>query len=291
MLTNDQLEFFNRQGLIPGPDEPEEEFQRRVEYCFELKKNLPNLFENVSLEDIAVGDGCIQQAFPLTKKLFDLVPVWIPLFFSDYKLSPWHGGCAWIFQLSDETSYSAFFQLRQSFRKSTRYLGIYDRNELIAHELTHAARMLFQEPRFEEIIAYQSASSAFRRWFGPIIQTTSESMIFALSLALVLLLEVYAFFTKDFAGMEYSLMAALIPLSLFCLGLGRLWNRQRQYGRCLQKLSKLLKNENQGIAMTVRMTDREICAFSNWELAEIQKYIEENRTQSLRWKMISQAYL
>ena len=161
MISNAQLDAFNRQGLIPGPDETEEEFLERANYCLELKTSLPTPFENVSKEDLELGDSCVKQAFSLTEKIYDIVPEWIPLFFSNYRLAPWHGGCAWIFQFSEETPCAAFFQLRRAFKQASHYLGIYDRNELIAHELTHASRMMFQEPRFEEIIAYQSASSPF----------------------------------------------------------------------------------------------------------------------------------
>ena len=91
--------------------------------------------------------------------------------------------------------------------------------------------------------------------------------------------------------MKMSAMAAAIPLGLFCFGLGRLLNRRRQFEGCLHNLSKIIKNGKLPTAMALRMTDREIRAFSKWDPIDIQQYIEENRTQSLRWRMIFHAYL
>lgn len=290
MVPDEKLIFFNQQGLIPGPDETEEEFIQRANYCLKLKANLPDLFDNVSSQELELGDEAIHQAYALTKKIYGLAPEWIPLLFSNYKLAPWHGGCAWIFQLNNTVPFAAFFQLRQEFRHSSRYLGIYERNELIAHELVHAARMMFEEPRFEEIIAYQSTPSFFRKWFGPIIQSSRESLIFVLSLGIVFLLEIYSFFIHDTAGMKMAMAAALFPLGLTGFALIRLWMRQTQFSRCLCNLKSIVKEEDEPTSLALRLTDREIIAFSKMAPEEIQTYIKENGEKNIRLKMICRAY-
>lgn len=291
MILDEQLNFFNREGLIPGPCETEQEFLQRADYCLRMKENLPDLLQEVSVEDQLLGKTCVLQAAPLMETLYDVVPEWIPIFFSNYKLAPWHGGCAWIFQLTPETPFAAFFQLRMAFRLSSRYLKIYKRDELIAHELVHVARMMFEEPQFEEVIAYQSASSRFQRWFGPIIQSSFESLIFIISVFFVFLLEMYSFFTENFAAVKLALAAACLPLVLIGFGLGRLWIRQQQFTKCLNTLRQLIKNPNHALAVAMRLTDFEIKAFAKWELVDVQKYIEESRSKTLRWRMIVNSFI
>ena len=118
------------------------------------------------------------------RRIYGFAPHWVPLFFSNYQLAPWHGGCAWIFQLNDNTPYAAFLQLRSAFRTQKRYLGMYERTELIAHEMAHIGRMMFEEPEFEEIIAFQSSTNRFRRFFGPLFRSSKESMLFVIVLGL-----------------------------------------------------------------------------------------------------------
>lgn len=291
MLTDEQLSFYNQQGLIPGPEEEEEEFIRRANYCLTLKAHLPDLFETFTVKDLNLGNASLHQAFPLTKQLYGLTPEWIPLLFSDYKLAPWHGGCAWIFQINSDTPTGSFFQLRQAFRASSEYLKIYNRNELIAHELVHAARMVFQELQFEEIMAYRSSNSSFRRWMGPIIQSSYESILFLFSILLVFLLETYGIYSLDSTSMQMGLIASLLPIGLFSLALLRLWKRQSQFSRCLHNLEKVIKKEHKPLAMAVRLTDLEIRAFSTLNPEAIQTYFEENCGNSLRLKMIHNIYI
>ena len=94
------------------------------------------------------------------------------MIFSNERLAPWHGGCAWIFQFAEGLPTAALIQLRQVFSRQPTFLGIYHRDELLTHELVHVGRMKFEEPRFEELFAYETSTSAFRRWFGPLIQAS-----------------------------------------------------------------------------------------------------------------------
>ena len=148
-----QWQEWNAQGFIPGPDESEKAFLERVAFCLSLEDHLVEIvgaqfpFEVNDLKSKEI----LENVLTMTQELYGIQPRWVPLFFSNYKLSLWHGGCAWIFQLNEETPTAAFLQLRACFRNSLNFLGIYQRKELIAHELAHVGRMLYQEPQFEEI--------------------------------------------------------------------------------------------------------------------------------------------
>src|ERR1700722_15718294 len=156
MISDAHLLELNSQGLIPGPDETEETFLSRAEYCLNLREKMSEKLQESPLsvfDKPSSVEEYLAPALQLTERLYQFAPAWIPLFFSNYKLAPWHGGCAWIFQTEEGTETAAFLQLRKAFAQKKSYLKIYARDELIAHELCHVGRMCFEEPRFEEILA------------------------------------------------------------------------------------------------------------------------------------------
>jgi len=292
-LSIDQLLHYNQQGLIPGPQETEQAFSKRASYCLDLKNQIPEMLgheipfdpEISYLSEEILSGGCKK-----TRRLYDICPQWVPLFFSNYKLSFWHGGCAWIFQQRQNTPTSAFFQLRQNFRSSKHYLGIYNRNELVSHELSHVGRMMFEEPKFEEILAYRSSRSSFRRFFGPIVQSSVESMIFMLTLLIVITLDLFVLINGYEEFFHLPMITRLIPLGLFGYAFIRLCIRQYQFKKALINLKKIFLNTHAANAVLYRLTDHEVVLFSKMNAEDISKYISEQKNQTLRWKMIDEAY-
>lgn len=278
-LTDKELLQYNRMGLIPGPDEPEEFFASRVYQCLNLKEDLEAVVGRPVAE---MSKELIEQVSPLTRKLFDIVPDWVPVVFSNHQLLPWHGGCAWIVQLNESSPTTAFFQLREKFATSSRYLGIYSRDELLAHESAHIGRMLFQEQKFEELLAYRSAPSHFRQWFGPIVQSPWESLLFVLSL----LFSVFS----DFLLPHHALWIKTFPLLLIVLGVGRVWLRQHQLARCRKVLEGILGSAFKADAVLYRLRDSEIIAFGKMSNEEILQYAQDQAPGSLRWRVINKAY-
>ena len=290
--SDDDLLRYNRMGLIPGPAEEESEYLRRVDHCLHLKEHMETqLGEDISMEiENEVSQELIQDAAPVMRELFDSVPQWIPIIFTNHRLAPWHGGCAWIFQFTDETPVAAFFQLRRIFATATDYLWIYNREELITHESAHVGRMVYEEPKFEEVLAYRSSRSKFRRWFGPIIESSWESIVFVLSLALVIFVDIF-FTVTEHQESYYSMhWLKLIPLLFLGLGIGRLWWRQRTFDQCFDNLHDALKDTHKANAVIYRLRDEEIVKFSGFTPSEIQKYAADNKALSLRWHVINKAY-
>lgn len=285
-----QWKKWNAQGLIPGPDESEAAFQERVAFCQNLDKNLEQAVGIDFPFDIKdqPSKEILDEVLLLTQELYGIEPHWILLFFSNYHLAPWHGGCAWIFQLNDQTPTAAFLQLRAHFRKTTHFLGIYQRSELIAHELAHVGRMLYQEPQFEEILAYQTSSSRWRRWLGPIVQSSKESFFFILLLGLAIL--------TDFAvlslGPQMTALAwwtRLLPLVFFVLALGRLVYRNQIFKHCLQKLETLY-SPLEARHLLYRLRDREIKHFSHLSPLKIREFMDEADHSSFRWHFLKTLY-
>lgn len=284
--SNSELMTYNKMGLIPGPDETEEDFLKRVQYCLNLKENLASHKDLELPEEIDLLSKELSNEFTkITLPLFDITPTWIPIIFSNQKLTPWHGGCAWIFQLTEETPMAAFFQLRRHFKNNKRYLGIYDRSELLAHESAHVGRMMFEEPRFEEILAFRTSSSFFRRWFGPIVQAPWEGMLFLFSLFICIIMQFFLIAYDLPLLSSIGIWSIALPAGLLLVGLIRLVRRHQQFNACLSRLKKLSKNEKNANAIIFRLLDQEIEAFSSMSPEEIFNYSKSQK--SLRWKLIS----
>ena len=65
-------------------------------------------------------------------------------------------------------------------REKNRFYRLYSQEEVVGHEMIHAARHLFNSSRFEEILAFQTSPNLFRRFLGPISQRPYESYLFML---------------------------------------------------------------------------------------------------------------
>lgn len=291
-ISDAELVKFNEAGLIPGPEESEERFLQRANHCLGLsallfgstKSEIP--FGKEHLDSGAV----LEDAIPIAKKLYDIQPAWIPIFFSDFQLAPWHGGCAWIFQLTEDGPLGAFLQLRHVFRSNAKYLGLYSRDELVAHELSHVGRMAFEEPRFEEVHAYRASHAKWRQWLGPVVQSARESMLFVLLLFLIFTLDVYLILTGQSEAYMHFFWLKAIPAALAVYALIRLWYRQRTFDKCLQNLTKALGEADKANGVLYRLTDQEIKEFATWSPQEIMDFASTQGPKSLRWRLLNVAY-
>lgn len=287
-MNDQELLELNRIGLIPGPNESKENFLSRVNYCLNLKNEWQS---KIPSDEVMTVSELSKEALNQSKFLFDIQPYWVPLFFSSHQLLPWTAGCAWIFQEDEKNETSAFFQLRPTLKENKSYLNFYDRDELIVHELSHVGRMLFEEPKFEEFIAYRSSSSSLRRFLGSIVQTSKESIIFMLILMFVFFFDLFFLFTNDPVVFKYGLLFKLIPISMILYGIRRSWVRHQTYLKARNQLQKIARKSSLVDAVLYRLTDFEIESFSKWNLEDIQAYFQNQKKQSLRLHLISIAYL
>ncbi|MCH9632057.1 MAG: hypothetical protein S4CHLAM6_03810 [Chlamydiae bacterium] len=173
-------------------------------------------------------------------------------------------------------------RLNKFFEKKDKYLGMYHKGEIIAHECSHVARMGYPESRFEEIFAYH-LSKGFRKVFGPLFQSSYESLILILLVAVSITCDFVCFdnykiilFSKAVLGLYLSLLSV------------RLFLRRRIFFKALSKIKKLVKNSMHGMALLFRLTDQEIVFFGKNSKDEIKKYISEQT--ELRWQIIRASY-
>lgn len=290
-MSEEELLLWNSLGLIPGPDEGVEEYTKRARFCLICREQIKEAMAQELGEesDPSFSRQLIIEASGTTKKLYDVIPEWVPIIFSNYGLAYWHGGCAWIIQLSTDTPTTAFLQLRLAFEASSRYLGFYEREELIAHESAHIGRMQFMEPKFEEILAYLSAKTPFRRCFGAIIESPWEGMAFIFTTLLCLVIAILSLYFQSTFFFFVSIATITLPLVLAIFGIGRLFLRMYQFRRCLSVLNNLLRDEDKAHAVIYRLTDLEIISFGKMQPNLVMDYAKKQ--QCLRWRVIRLAYL
>lgn len=242
----DLLEL-NKRGLIPGPAESENDFYQRAAAA---KKN-PS------------------ESLPF----FDADPDWVEVGYDKKGLLPWEGAATWI------EGNQCRIQLKPS-----RIARLYPEEEVIAHEKIHAVRLMFDEPRFEEILAFRTSKNRFRRYFGPLFSRPAETkglMGWLLGCWILYWIEIVFDLTW---GAEYFLWASLLPVSFFLFRLAR---SQKTFSNALSQLEKVTKNP---LAVALRLTDREIEQCSHASSEDIIAYFEKGKEKDLRLRQIFLAY-
>lgn len=213
-----------KRGLIPGPKETEEEFLKRVEAC--------KVHSNLSSR---------------TQEVFGFSIDWVPVTVSNKNLFPWEGAAIWI--MSDAPPQ---IQLREHFFKTKLFQK--DMDEFLAHEAVHAARMMFEEPQFEEILAYQTSKNRFRKFWGPLFRSSKESLLLVSVLAATLA-----------CGWFLPWQIYLLPMSVLVFFCVRLVRSQRIFDKCLKKTS---------LPFMLCLSDEEIRLFSQFSEEEIKAYVD-----------------
>lgn len=177
------------------------------------------------------GEQEQKEAGQITEKLFSFSINWMPVVYSNKKLSFWEGAAAWI----DPNAFP-YVQLRKEFQKG-HHLKVL-RKEILAHEAVHAVRMHYEEPVFEEFLAYQTSEKKWRRLLGPLFRYPLEATVFVITLGV----GVCCTYFELFIGL-------LLPITLLTYYLIRLaWNSYFFYRAA----------KNYPLAVLVWLKDREI---------------------------------
>ena len=195
---------------------------------------------------------------------------WIPILYSNRALAPWEAACVWI------EGNRVAMQLRKSLEKKKYYLGLVSKEELLQHEAVHALRMAFDEPRFEEVLAYQTATSRWRRFLGPFFRTPRESQLFSI----LLILFPIGFLFSFLASPLIALIAATTAY-----GFVRLIHTQSIFARARRRLSAWTERP---LALMLHLTDAEISLFARSDSQTIERFMSEQT--SPRWRQINHVF-
>ncbi len=197
------LAELDARGLLMAPGESPEAFLDRLEKLSEemdgldaeIAKDggfelLPGLElspkERMPQEILSEGEAT-------TEKLYGFKIDWVPGFFLSKGVGHLWGGCA----ISFPGGYPVVFLIRSAFATKRRWF-IYDREELIAHELCHVARTPLSDRPLEEHFAYQTAKSRLRRFSGNCFQTPADAFLFLIPTMILLLAQCL----KTFANLD-----------------------------------------------------------------------------------------
>ena len=249
-MTDQDLLLLDKSGFIPGPNENEETFLERVEAT---KKK----YENGQWIPEAHWDWVREYLF----ELFNVKPLYICAFYSNQNLAPWQGAATWI---EGRTLNSV--QLREGLKKGV-YLGLYRREEILAHEAVHGARSAFNENVSEEFFAYMTSEKKYRRVLGPILKRPWEAWPF----------------------MVFAIGGIVWPVLYLCgaiwaaLGFYRLIQQHLRLKRAADHIYKRTKDARRTRAILFRLTDEEIEQFSKKQIA-IELFAETQ--DCLRWRVI-----
>ncbi|MDN3507238.1 MAG: hypothetical protein P0S96_08435 [Simkaniaceae bacterium] len=270
------LKKYNQRGWIPGPEEEKKPFEARIEALDHFFSYPP---EGI---DRFLTDRDWTNASAITQRLYDFTPDWIVAHYSNRRLSFFQGAATWITEKKNLRI--PLIQLREKF-ETGKLLGLYRRDEVLAHEAVHAARMQFDEPFFEEIFAYRTSPRFLTRVFGPLFQRTWEAYTFILLLLLPIGIEIATFLQYDLGPWIHL---RCLPLLFFgCLTLRLVFLRSILV-LALGKLTKYIADPKKKWAVAFRLRDKEIFTFALKSEAKISDFLKSQET--LRWDFLSENY-
>ena len=284
----DVLAAYDANGFLLGADESAEDFAKRLRLFQANRQKLEDALQKDGKYDaegiiVTPNDRIPNTLFAKiaehTKRLYRFQIDWVPGFFIDPSFSLLFGGCAFC-------SYPDFFTMfiiRRTFKTQEKWL-IYNRDELLAHELCHVARIALLSEEFEETFAYQTSASSFRKLIGGIFRKQTDSFMF-LGVTFVLL----------FAQILRTQWLHSIPIWPFwsLVGLVFAWLlirhafHCRRLGIAQRHIAELFGTDN-AFPVLFRCTDAELHRFASTEPQTLKTWISEQN--SLRWQIIRKRF-
>ena len=282
---------FDSMGLLAAPGETPEQFRERITKLFrhlreiyaELdKKGSITLFETITLEKARhIPPEIIGEAAEINNKFYGFSIRWVPGFFLSRNLSFLWGGCAISFP---EDSLSVFL-IRAAFAEKRKWL-FYTREELLAHELCHIARLPLKDRAFEEFFAYRLSHSGFRRYIGNCFRYYYDALFFIIPFFILLGAQICRMFfdLRHIPEYPFWILVAAYPIFLLI---------RNQLGRNLVfKAEKKLyaagiKNPK---AVLFRCVKDEIAEFAEFS-GNITDLMKQKAEKELRWAVILKRFV
>lgn len=277
-------------GFICGKEENAQNFTERLG---KLRQNIANMEKQLQesgqfvIEDLKleakekIDPKLFQESHSICQKNFRFAIDWVPGFFINPHLSFLFGGCAYFFY----PDFFALFIIRRSFRQKRRWL-IYRRDELLAHELCHVARLGLESHEYEETFAYQTATSSFRRLLGGVFRQQRDSFLFLGTSFLLLIGQLLRTFWLP-ALPAWPFWALFI---LFLAHLGRQHQQScRRLAQALANIQPTFGDNSQ--AVLFRCTDQEIHDLAKLSSDSVLTWLDRQCQHLLRWRIIRHRFL
>ena len=220
-----------------------------------------------------IPDEIIEEAARTTEALYGFSVQWVPGYFVSRGLGWLWGGCA----LSDEEPDTVpVFIIRKRFETARKWF-VYTRDELLSHELCHAARAPLHDRALEEHFAYAGSNSRLRRYMGNCFQTDRDAVFFLLPVLLLLLVQILIYVCLvPLPAWPFWILAFVWPGYLLFRNA-----RQRRWYFTAERNVRACGFANPG-AFLFRCTSPEIESIAKMEAGELARFIEETALREPR---------
>ncbi|MCH9631321.1 MAG: hypothetical protein S4CHLAM37_13430 [Chlamydiia bacterium] len=247
-------------GILAGPDESLCDLTKRVKLIEQFSLNSAEMKEKLGFNPT--------KFMKITDNILELEIDWLFELKKRSTCSFLQPACTWIHHL-DGMNYPiiAISKIRKDMK-----------SEALRHELVHIVRASFNEPIYEEYIAYAFSKSKWRAFLGPIFRHSYECLGFVCISLMVSLLQLFIETSWYSVGTYAFLVAA---------GFARLIYHHRVFKKALKAISNVFRVDSPE-KIAIFLTDYEIRYFSKKDNSEIKKYIKKQK--SPRWQQILLSY-
>lgn len=278
------LRKLDARGLSPAVGEDAEAFASRLE---KLQTSLAEFETKLSQKGQVDWEGVLcaeknriprsgfEASLTLTDELYGFQCDWVPGFFCNPRFSWLFGGCTYSFP----PEFFALFIISAKLRKAKKFL-CYDREEILAHELCHVARSGLGAVEFEELIAYQTAKSGFRRVWGGIMHSQWDSLIFLLACLFLVAAQIFLpLLSLPFASwLGWAVFGAVVLFYIL-----RQANSYRIYKKALANVAAVYQGDERIARKVVfHATDKEIRQLARTK--DARRLLDDWQSE-LRWKI------
>ncbi|MFO7820751.1 MAG: hypothetical protein R6V56_01635 [Lentisphaeria bacterium] len=280
----------DKRGLFIGGRESLLEYAERLQ---RLRENIAAMESSLadtgiySVDDLTLKAGSridktrFEEAQAVTRPHYAFSINWVPGFYINPRMGWLFGGCAFYFF----PDFFAVFILRRTFAKRKRWL-IYNRTELLAHELCHVARIALKSQIYEEYFAYQISNSSFRRAVGGTFRGAGDSLLLLGSTFLLLGAQLSHFLLWP-ALPIWPFWGLVILVVAFIFGRGKL--TQQRIMRARRNLEQAGYEATDSILF--RATDEEIDQLASCTAADtVKPLLKEWQKQFPRWQVIIERF-
>lgn len=278
-------------GLLMGANETAEAYAARLRELREhygvmeaaLAEEGRYEIEGVAVDAHArIPSELFGRARAVTRDMYGFDADWVPGFFVDMTFGWFFGGCAFHFF----PDFFTLFIIRRSFAERERWL-IYNRDELLAHEMCHVARVALDSTVFEEVFAYQTATTGFRRSVGSVFRSPLDSYMLLGVTAILLAAQVLRLFV--FPSLWIAPFWGLVLAVGVFLG-WRQWRCRGAFSRALANLAGRAGSD--AMAACYRCTDEEIVRLGQLtDSGELSEWLDYRCRTSTRWRVIEARFL
>ena len=277
----------DRAGFLVQPGETAEDFAHRAAEIKRLgaefftrfdKKGSLEIFPglNVNLKD-QISREIVEEAAERTREAYGFSIRWVPGFFPEREFGPFWGGCA----VWEEEKPTPVIVIRKNFAGKQKWF-IYDRTELISHELCHAARMPLMDGALEEHFAYGLSRKWLRRAIGNCFQKDTDAIFFVIpALILALVQAAITFLQLTWLPIwPFWVLALVWPVYLIL-------RNAVQTGKYKSAFKNLkMAGFSDPRALLFRCVYEETCLFAKTRPDHLRKLLEKKAENEFRWKLL-----